>query len=310
MLGAFDKHYCKTALDGNYDPVYPNPLPGGYDGIDCSTHTPPRVIAITYAWNEAFYSERYIERQCLEFLRLGLQGVTVLAASADRGPADQLGHCIDRETGDPNATEGQFASSFPSSCPWVTSVGATQLRPANGTWSEGAGFPAETALDSGFTSSGGGFSRFFPAPAYQADVTKEYLGNLEMKAHLSNLSSLGYFSPRGRGYPDLSGMGHRYLVNMYGAYQSVKGTSASTPLIASMIARVNDARLHAGKGTVGFLNPVLYAYRDEIMRDVSTGLNWGCGVDEAFLAGRGWDAVTGLGTPDFQKLVDLYRRLP
>lgn len=59
---------------------------------------------------------------------------------------------------------------------------------------------------------------------------------------------------------------------------------------------------------MGFMNPVLYA-NTNLMDDVSEGSNYGCGV-EAFGAERGWDPVTGLGTPDYNKLLDLYMRLP
>ncbi|KAK4096866.1 hypothetical protein N658DRAFT_435233, partial [Parathielavia hyrcaniae] len=85
---------------------------------------------------------------------------------------------------------------------------------------------------------------------------------------------------------------------------------------AAMVANINDARLHAGKGTVGFINLVLYAAaatarkRGGVLRDVQHGRNWGCGVDEAFPARQAWDAVTGLGTPEFEKLKALYLRLP
>lgn len=77
-----------------------------------------------------------------------------------------------------------------------------------------------------------------------------------------------------------------------------------------MIAKINDARLKAGKGTVGFINPVLYRHRNKYARDVKQGVIGGCGVDQAFPAVGGWDAVTGLGVPDFAKLKDLYLRLP
>ena len=66
---------------------------------------------------------------------------------------------------------------------------------------------------------------------------------------------------------------------------------------------VNDTRLKTRKKTIEFINPVLYAH-PEVMRDVVNGLNYGCG-SEAFRAERGWDLVTGLGTPDFERLLDL-----
>ncbi|KAK4124708.1 subtilisin-like protein [Parathielavia appendiculata] len=267
MLAAFNKHYCRTGLDPQFDPVYPNPLPGGYNATDCGTHTPPRVIAIMYAWNEAWYSD----------------------------------------------AEGHFASVFPAACPWVTSVGGTQFLPvaaANGSNSSTVSpFPGETALDNNSTvSSGGGFSRVFPAPWYQGNLTREYLAAAPGAAELARQ---GYFDVNGRGYPDISAMGKSFLVSLHGGYRAVSGTSASTPVVAAMIAKINDARLHAGKSTVGFVNPVLYAARNRgILRDVHHGKNHGCGVSEAFPAKQAWDAVTGLGTPDFEKLKELYLRLP
>ncbi|KAK3338503.1 peptidase S8/S53 domain-containing protein, partial [Neurospora tetraspora] len=271
MLAAFNAHYCRTGLDPQFDPVYPDPAPGGYNASDCGTHVPPRVVAIMYAWNEAWYSD------------------------------------------------GFFASVFPASCPWVTSVGGTQFLPvvSNGsstTASSGvpsSSFPGETALDDNSTvSSGGGFSRLFPAPWYQGNLTREYLASAPGAAELARQ---GYFNGSGRGYPDISAMARSFLVALHGGYRAVSGTSASTPVVAAMVAKINDARLHAGKSTVGFLNPVLYsaaARKAGVLRDVQLGKNHGCGVGEAFPARRAWDAVTGLGTPDFEKLKELYLRLP
>jgi tripeptidyl-peptidase-1 len=47
------------------------------------------------------------------------------------------------------------------------------------------------------------------------------------------------------------------------------GTSASAPIFASIINLINEHRLAAGKGSVGFLNPVLYQH-PEAFTDVST----------------------------------------
>ncbi|KAK4129699.1 subtilisin-like protein [Parathielavia appendiculata] len=264
MLAAFNKHYCRTGLDPQFDPVYPNPRAGGYNATDCGTHTPPRVIAIMYAFNEASYSDAYARRH-----------------------------------------EGHFSIVLSASCPWVTSVGGTQFLPVP---SNSTGLL--TALDNNSTvSSGGGFSRFFPAPWYQGNLTREYLAAAPGAAELARQ---GYFNAAGRGYPDISAMARSFLVSLHGGYRAVSGTSASTPVVAAMIAKINDARLHAGKGTVGFINPVQYAARNKrgIPRDVQHGKNWAWGVSETFPAKQAWEAVTGLGTPDFEKLKDLYLRLP
>jgi len=323
MLAAFDGSYCRTGLDPNYDPVYPNPLPGGYNSSDCGTiPDPPRVISISYVWNEAAFSARYLERQCLEFLKLSLRGVTVIAASGDNGASYQGNTCIDPSTGNLTTNgPGFFTPSFPASCPWVTSVGGTQLTPTSKVWSPSTpwqSFPPETAFDITspiVSSSGGGFSRVFPTPFYQALAVPAYLVGSSNKSHLANLSRQGYFNPRGRGYPDVSAVSTNVIAASNNKLWLIAGTSASAPLFASMVARINEERLRRNKKTVGFLNPVLYSLpllKSKAIRDVKTGWNGAeaCGVDRAFPAGQGWDAVTGLGTPDYGELLDVFLRLP
>lgn len=335
MLSAFDTAYCTTALNSSFDPIWPNhtPHPSNYNATDCGRYTPPRVITIQSVQNEAHFPRSYLRRQCLEFLKLGLQGVTVLAASGDRGTADQLGGCIDPRTGNvtggispsslptKNATFSQgevhFASTWPASCPWVTAVGATELIPPsqNETWSPGKEFPRETALSTNSTQSSGGFSRAFGAPWYQTlrGDTRSYLADTKVNGTVS-LRALaetgGLFDARGRGYPDVSAVGKDFLIGLYGKYHVVRGTSASTPVVAAMVALVNEERLKAGKGTVGFINPVLYKYREKFVREVEVGAVGGCGFGSVFPARKGWDAVTGLGTLDFERLKEVYLRLP
>jgi len=64
---------------------------------------------------------------------------------------------------------------------------------------------------------------------------------------------------------------------------------------------LNDARLKAGLPSLGFLNPFLYSKGFAGLNDITVGHNAGCGT-EGFNATVGWDPVTGLGTPNFQKL--------
>lgn len=82
------------------------------------------------------------------------------------------------------------------------------------------------------------------------------------------------------------------------------GTSAAAPAFAAMLTRINEERLAKGKSTVGFVNPVLYEH-PEAFRDVTVGSNPGCGTDGFPVAG-GWDPVTGLGTPRFEDLMDIF----
>lgn len=91
MLAAFDANYCASGgLEPAYDMKPPDPVNNPDNHADCGTVEPPKVISISYAWNEADFSPRYLRRQCQEFLQLGLRGVTVIAASGDWGVADQL----------------------------------------------------------------------------------------------------------------------------------------------------------------------------------------------------------------------------
>jgi len=67
---------------------------------------------------------------------------------------------------------------------------------------------------------------------------------------------------------------------------------------------VNDARIAAGKSTLGFLNPWLYKRGYKAFNDVHSGSAAGCNTT-GFPAQRGWDAVTGFGTPLFKEILKL-----
>lgn len=83
--------------------------------------------------------------------------------------------------------------------------------------------------------------------------------------------------------------------------------SASVPTFAAVIALLNDARLQRGLPPLGFLNPLLYGQDGSGLNDIVHGGSTGC-QDQGIMpppgwqATRGWDPVTGLGTPDFGRL--------
>lgn len=56
------------------------------------------------------------------------------------------------------------------------------------------------------------------------------------------------------------------------------GTSASAPVVASIVALLNDARLYKGKPALGFLNPLIYQYAYKGgFTDITSGQSSGCG---------------------------------
>ena len=84
----------------------------------------------------------------------------------------------------------------------------------------------------------------------------------------------------------------------------ISGTSASTPLTAGIFALVNDALIASGKPTLGWLNPWLYKKGYQGLTDITKGFSYGCNV-QGLPVTKGWDPITGFGTPIFPKLVKL-----
>ncbi|KAI0366841.1 subtilisin-like protein [Pilatotrama ljubarskyi] len=134
-------------------------------------------------------------------------------------------------------------------------------------------------------------------PETAADAVGSYLQTL-------GSTNAGLFNTTGRAYPDVSAQGVQFVIEANGQLQGVDGTSASSPTFASIIALLNDQLLNAGKTPLGFPNPLLYSKGVAALNDNTSGSNPGCGT-QGFPATTGWDAVTGLGTPDFQKLLAL-----
>jgi len=106
-----------------------------------------------------------------------------------------------------------------------------------------------------------------------------------------------------RGFPDLSANGANYVIAVDGKFTTVHGTSASTPVVASIITLINDARLAKGGKPLGFINPLIYDPSFSFaFHDITDGGNQGCGT-AGFNATEGWDPVTGVGTPNMDVLL-------
>lgn len=186
-----------------------------------------------------------------------MQGVSVVLASGDSGVAGRAG---DDNTDGCLGTGQIFSPDFPATCPYITTVGATFLPPhAN------VNTDAEVAVTR--FGSGGGFSNIYPIPSYQSEAVKTYLTKHTppYKAYSGNNNENigaggGIYNNIGRGYPDVSAVGDNILIFNQGMSTLIGGTSAAAPVFASILNRINEERIAAGKSTVGFVNPILVSH--------------------------------------------------
>ncbi|KAI1270798.1 tripeptidyl-peptidase 1 precursor [Xylaria sp. FL0933] len=251
----------------------------------------PQVISTSYGDDEQTVPASYARRVCQQFAQVGARGTSLLFSSGDAG-VGPYGTCVSND----GKNTDKFLPDFPVSCPYITGVGATKnfqpeevaYRPA---------FVGPDGVAHGNYTSGGGFSNIFETPDYQKKVVTSYVKNLKGEYD-------GWYNKKGRAYPDISAQGLYFAYFYNGTEGVISGTSASTPLTSGIISLVNDALLASGKRPLGFLNPWLYSVGYKGLNDVTIGSAVGCGV-AGFPAVKGWDPVTGLGTPDFPKLVEL-----
>lgn len=235
---------------------------------------PPQTITTSYGDDEQTVPKSYAIDACNQMAQLGARGVSLFYASGDSGVGDS-GSCFTND----GRNKSTFLPSFPASCPYVTVVGATKNPTA-----EVAAFDENNDF-----ASGGGYSNYFSRPKYQNDVVPKYTESLKGKYK-------GLFNASGRAYPDVAAQGQRFMVVWGGEINSLDGTSASTPVFASIIGLVNDKLISEGKPPMGFLNPWLYSKGFKAMNDITSGSSMGCNVT-GFPAKEGWDPVTGFGTP-------------
>ncbi|KAI1092185.1 DHS-like NAD/FAD-binding domain-containing protein [Rostrohypoxylon terebratum] len=241
--------------------------------LDLDDDEIPHVLSISYADDEQSVPVSYATRVCDLFAVLAARGVSVLSGSGDGG-ASGIGQnqCYSND----GQRRKMFLPTFPASCPYVTAVGATgNILPL-----EGADF------------STGGFSNYFARPEWQKQAVDEYILAI-------NGSHKGLYNETGRAFPDISAAGTNYVIQVGGYETDVLGTSASTPVVAALIALVNDSRLKAGKNSTGWLNPTLYSQPVRgALEDVATGVSQNCLFDEEKEPGwesiQGYDCVTGM----------------
>jgi tripeptidyl-peptidase-1 len=276
-----------------------------------ATDPAPLVVSMSWGWDETgqcdigacngLTSEQYVLNTNDQFMQITLRGTTLVASSGDQGaPGDNDAKC--------NNPSSPLSSIFPGASPWVLSIGASMLTDSNpgDPYNFQSPFCQTTDCSTSTTeivcsypnaliTTGGGFSTYLSRPSYQDDVVSKYLSS-------ANLPPSRDFNSTNRGFPDVSALGHNYLITYFGYNTIVDGTSASSPVWAGIVTRWNAYRLSKGLSPLGFINPLMYQmYRDQptAFNDITTGNNdctESCCV-EGFDAAVGWDPVIGLGTP-------------
>jgi len=253
----------------------PNTDQGFVDALSDAVHASPTPAAVSISWGQSEDSWTGQGRASLDAAMAdgAALGVTVCVASGDNGSTD-------------GSTDGSQHCDFPASSPNALACGGTSL---HGDAAAGV-ISSETVWNNGAGSGagGGGISDVFTLPGWQA------------AAGVPARPGGG----AGRGEPDVAGnadpaTGYQVLVD--GQQQVIGGTSAVAPLWAALTARLAQA---AGR-RLGLLQQQLYAGVQAGrpaagLRDITGGSNG------AYQAAPGWDACTGLGSPDGSALLALF----
>jgi len=250
----------------------PNTDQGFADAISDAVHATPTPIAVSISWgqSEDQWSDQSRTAMDAAMADAAALGVTITVAAGDNGSSDT-----------PGTTTGVHVD-YPASSPNALACGGTTLTGNTTTYTITSEVVwNELANDEGAT--GGGVSDIYPLPSWQA--------NAGVPA-----SAAGGSAGSGRGVPDVAGNADPvsgYLVVVDGQQQPIGGTSAVAPLWAGLIARLGQA---TGK-KFGLLQPLIYAgvtpgVPQAGFNDITQGNNG------SYKAGPGWDACSGLGSPN------------
>src|SRR5439155_945775 len=262
----------------------PNTDQGFLDAVNTALHDNvrnPSVISISWGGPEDSWTAQSLNAFNQAMEDAAALGVTVCCAAGDNGSAD-LPLTDDQGR---RLRDGRPHVDFPAASPFTLACGGTRLEGSATTitseivWNEG---------DRG-GAGGGGVSSVFSRPSYQSDfkIPKSPKGK------------------SGRGVPDVAGDADPvtgYQVRVDGRNTVIGGTSAVAPLWAGLIARINQRLVSQGKNPAGFINPFLYR-SPNLLHDIVQGDNDIDGTLHKYKAHAGWDACTGLGSPDGAKLM-------
>ncbi|KAH8089879.1 tripeptidyl peptidase A [Cristinia sonorae] len=251
---------------------------------------PPTIMIYSMTGiHEQNIPKEYAQRVCRQFGQLGARGVSVVYPSSETS----LGDASD----DPNNTicrsndgtnKRKFLPRFPATCPYVTVVGKTVGIPESPDFV----WPGST-----------GFSEYFKRPLYQELAVSSYLKN-----HVTKGAYSGMYNQAGRAYPDVAALGSWFEYVFHNETGWITSSSSNTAaLFGAVVSNLNTVRLSKKLPPLGFLNPLLYAIGalyPKAFNDMTTGNIPGCGTP-GFNASKGWDPLTGFGSPNFGVLKDI-----
>ena len=244
----------------------------------------PSVLSISWGYSELeevegfAWTAQVMDELNTIFKEAANLGITVILAAGDDGSIDGI-------------QDGKVHIDFPASSPYVLSCGGTTLyashqkRTSEVVWNHGL-----RSDGPGHGATGGGVSEHFPIPQWQT------------QANVPVSATTGF---AGRGVPDVAAVadgrtGYAQYIN--GEMITDGGTSASAPLWAALIARINQGLDANAAGTrVGYWNPLLYLTvgTTGAFHDITKGNNDAHGdMGGAYPAAAGWDACTGWGAPN------------
>jgi len=241
----------------------PNTDAGFLDAVTTAIHDAsnnPSVLSISWGGAESTWTSQALNAMDSAFQAAATMGITVCVAAGDGGSSDGV-------------AGGGAHVDFPASSPHALACGGTTLRAGQ------AGIISETVWNDGAAggATGGGISSFFAAPSWQTGLSAQQTGGTLVPLAM-------------RGVPDVAGDADPetgYGVRIDGTDTVIGGTSAVAPLWAALIARINQIN----GAPAGYLNPRLYQ-SPQGLRDITSGNNGN------FAASAGWDACTGLGSPN------------
>ena len=250
-----------------------------------SDESVPKVFSVSYGEDEDTMPTDYADRVNVEFVKAGARGISILFASGDSGAANQNSKCPAKK----------FVPKWPAASPYITCVGGTG----------GIVGTIEAAADL----SSGGFSNRYKRPKWQAEAVEKYLSSKKITKRTREYIN----NTNGRGFPDVSAQAIDFMVVADFIPMPVMGTSCASPTFAGIVGLLNSDRAVAGKPPLGFLNPLLYQNADAL-NDCTFGSGGGCfdnsDNDNGFPSLPGWDAVTGLGSPNYPKMKQMVDALP